>query len=194
VARGPSDRIAISMQAYRDTGGGGPCTAASVRCRSDTLFATRSTSNGWCTAGVGCRWTNVQYPQMYMANWDNTPISNLPWVDHILPATMVFDYDLIANSWYDFRGDPVNDKVYQVRQSFIRHSAGDNLLESREYPASVMTGTCNGDGNGDTGVWYGDIDTVSRSRLHAFVARQVSVGGASNLIGYTWGPHADLVF
>lgn len=183
---GDSSRIMMTFQAYRDLSGGGPCLASSTRCRSDILTVSRTSANGWCANG-GCRWTDVRHPNMWLANWDNSPLSNLPWVDHFIPASMLFDYRIIANTWYDFRGDPTNDTSYRVYDEAIRYTPTDEVYGSVEYPSATVA-TFN------SSVWYGDIDTTAQSRLHTFIPRQVSVGGASNLIGYLWAPQAPHAF
>jgi hypothetical protein len=178
VAAGDSSNIMVTVQGYRDTAGGALCLATSPRCRSD-IFTIQRSINGWC-GPAGCSSSIVYQHDMFRANTDNTPISNLPWVDHVLPAAMIFDNGVIANSWYDFRQDPINDTQYFVRESYLEAGGGIEFGPSHGSAATFNPPT----------VWYGDIDTVALSRLHAVIARQVSYGGGPNVFGYLWAPYA----
>jgi hypothetical protein len=99
---------------------------------------------------------------------------------------MVFD-DVVANSWYDFRYDPLNNQQYRVFESYRVFTPTGVDWDWREYESNVV-GTFN------PAVWYRDVDVAAVSRQHAFIPRQISVGGASMLVGYLWAPYAPQPF
>ncbi len=181
--------LAVTLQALTGVninGNDSPCTSSYSQCRLDVFTAIYSPGTGWCLPSGGCsNSAPVNQTQMYRANRD----SFSQWVDHTVPATMIFNYGIVANSWYDFRNDPVGAANYQIMESFVELADTGSWWRWEEAPPSSSTGWWD-PGNGDA--FYGDIDTTALSPQHAFIARQLTPDGTRNGIGYLWSPDAYL--
>ncbi len=160
----------------------------------DVFTALFSASNEWC-GWDGCTGASITQDDMFRANLDNAP-PNLPWVDHTLPATMMFAYNVLANSWYDFRNDPANDANYNLVQSYFQLTDAGALYTTGETAPPPSSSSLWWPYNSylpppvPPSFFYGDIDTTAMSPLHAVIPRVQEIDGALTPVAYLWSPDA----
>jgi hypothetical protein len=182
--------VALTLQSNRDINTGGQCTTASTNCRSEIYLAYLDNEGQWCgssSCGSAPLYTG-QPGQMLIVNRDQGSLP-LPQVDHIQPATAVFDNYQFATTWFDFRLDPTNDTTYYFRTTLSDGSGAGALIptESSNWSATGgMTYLING---GLT--WYGDVDYHASARLHAHTfVEEAGADGNTHPVTLPWAPYA----
>ncbi len=166
---------------------GGPCTAASTRCRQDTFTARRMA--GWPSAGKWCSnglcLSPPIYPTSHMVR--NNGDSAGDWYDHNFPQLALLSNSTIAIIWHDYRDDTTSAGWFQNRTRVLRYGGGALLssVESVGWPTGSYARWTTFDS------WWGDIDRPANAQLHAhFFGKYPQMAPTSGLgtIGIVWSP------